>query len=58
MRSVAEQDREIGEVEGQQHHGIDPAELLLPENNAEVQERRHQSDDLHRVLALQPNNGK
>ena len=53
-RSVAEQEPEVDDVQRKEHHGIDPAQALLEEDHAEVQERRHEPHDLERVLPLEP----
>src|SRR2546425_13084325 len=54
MRGAAEQAPEIGDVQAEQHERVDPADAALPQDKHEVDERRYEADDLHGVLALEP----
>src|SRR6266550_1613893 len=56
-RRRAEQRPEVGGVERQQDHRVDPADALPQQDDAEIQERRHQPHDLDRVLGFEPDGG-
>jgi hypothetical protein len=58
VRRVAEQQPQVGEVEPDEHQRVGPAEAAPREDHAEVEQRRHQPDDLDRVLRGEPNRGE
>ena len=53
VRGVAQQHGEVGGVQAEQHQGVDPAERSLVDDHQEVQQRRQQPHDFHRVLGLE-----